>query len=120
TTRRAVCASQPSRTPQIASRPPSIGVCTPPAYASAASLYASRAGQTRNSAMVGSALDGGIACEGDQLGGLTLEAYELRGDEDDPDEHGEQDDGIRRGDVFLARAHDGLKSSRSSRRDASI
>src|SRR6185295_9669060 len=51
TTSSAVCASQPMRTPHIASRPDSPGPRSSPAYANAASLYAINAGQTRSSAI---------------------------------------------------------------------
>src|SRR5437764_1239548 len=51
TTSSAVWTSQPIRTPQVASRPERPGLRASPTYATAASPYASRAGQNRSPAI---------------------------------------------------------------------
>src|SRR5262249_19393249 len=102
TTRSAVCASQPIRTPQVASRPGNPGRRAPPRSATAASPYASSAGQNRSSAN----RDGlplrlrfpSPPCEFGQLGELPLEPRELRRDDHDVDEHHEEHDEVGRGD----------------------
>src|ERR671927_538646 len=74
TARSAVCTSHPIRTPQVASRPASPGRRASPKYATAASPYASSAGQKRSSATRAHPLD--------ELAQRGLEACELR-----PDDH---------------------------------
>src|ERR687883_580404 len=106
-----VCASQPIRTPQIASREATNGRRSIPTYATAASLYASSAGQTRKSATT-------LPSQLDELTDLALEACELRRDDHKPRQRCKQEHGVRTCDVFLRRAH--ASNSRSSRKRSSI
>src|SRR5262249_44077938 len=57
----------------------------------------------------------------DELGKLTVQALQLRGDDPDPREHGHEHDEVRRSDVLpLGRDPLHVSNSRSSRRCASM
>src|SRR5262249_6054548 len=105
TTSSAVWASQPMRTPQMASR-----LNRGDAYATTASPYAKSAGQKRASAIL-------LPKPFEDLRHLALQALQLRGDDQHVGKNADEDDEIRRRGVLLRRGH--ASSSRSSRRWAS-
>src|SRR6478672_1340635 len=104
----AVCASQPIRTPHVASRPGNPGARASPKYANTASPYASNAGQKSSSATSLHPLD--------ELGQRALEPRDLRRHDHHVHEDDDEHDEISGGDVLLLGRHP--ISSRSSRRCA--
>src|SRR5438270_3290672 len=105
TASRAVCTSQPIRTPHVASRPARPGWRASPKYASAASPYARSAGQNSSPAqrhrLLLRLLHTPGARELRQLGHLALESHELRRDDQDIREDDHEDDEVRGGDGLL-------------------
>src|SRR5438045_1166198 len=99
TTSSAVWTSQPIRTPQVASRPERPGLRASPTYATAASPYASRAGQNRSSAI------DPPPRQLDELAELAFEPLHLRRDDQHVPEHDDEHDQVRRGHVLLRGAH---------------
>src|SRR3954452_12419566 len=105
----AVCSSQPTRMPHVASRPGVPGARVSRKYAKAASPYANNTGQKRSSATRPRPLH--------QLGDGPLEPRQLRRDDQEVREQDDEHDEVRGRHVLLLGAHP--SSSRSSRRLAS-
>src|SRR5580765_2230046 len=106
----AVCASQPMRTPHVASRPGRPGARASRKYANAASPYASSAGQKSSSATGLHPLD--------ELRKRALEPRDLRRQDHHVGEKHDEHDQVGGCDVLLLCGHP--ISSRSSRRCASM
>src|SRR5919204_1043493 len=107
----AVCTSQPMRTPHVANRPARPGLLASLKYASAASPYASNAGQNKSSANRNRLPCLALArlTRARQLGQLrnfTLEPRQLRRDDQHVREHDHEDDEVRSGDVLLRGRHE--------------
>src|SRR5919205_1635173 len=115
TARSAVCTSHPIRTPQVASRPASPGRRASPKYATAASPYASSAGQKRSSAN-GDHFPVTVTAlrQLDELGELAFEPLQLQRNDQHVREQDDEDDEVRGRDVLLLGAH--CNASRNSRR----
>src|SRR5215212_10780391 len=111
----AVCTSHPTRTPHVARRPARPGCRASPKYATAASLYASNAGQKSSSANCDrlpldvALLHGELG----QLRELPLQALQLQRDDEHVREQDHENHEVHGCDVLLFRAH--CSASRRSR-----
>src|SRR5581483_204117 len=99
TTSSAVCSSQPTLTPQVARRPAAPGRRASPAYASAASPYATSAGQKRSSTT------GTPPRKLGQLTDLPLQPGQLQRHDHDVENHEREDDEVCGRDVLFFVAH---------------
>src|SRR3954453_12670422 len=113
----AVGRSQPMRTPHVAKRPARPGRRASPKYATAASPYASSAGQNKSSANCHRLPLGLVAVAQRELRELrefALEPLQLQSDDEDVGEQHDEHDEVRSCDVLLLGRH--CNASRSSRR----
>src|SRR3954453_3732421 len=107
----AVCNSQPTRMPHVASRPGVPGARVSRKYANAASPYANNTGQNKSSATRPRPLN--------QLGDGALEPRQLRRDDQQVREEDDEHHEVRRRHVFLLGAHASLtKATRATRAGA--